>query len=169
MPGLNTEDWLYEVGKGWVAEGFDDRLIGAAKGADLAFAANPTGLDEPADFSVQVTNVQEMQLPEVTDEWVSEHLGEFDTLDAWKAAIAERCEFSAELLPQLKALETRWAQAGQGDYRIEVAGAVEESSKGSASIAAFTVATAKLAWPVLLHTSSTSARVSGSTAAETSR
>ncbi|MBB1074289.1 efflux RND transporter permease subunit [Rhodoferax sp. 4810] len=41
-----------------------------------------------------------------------------------------------ELLPQLKALEARWAQAGQGDYRIEVAGAVAESAKGSSSIAA---------------------------------
>jgi multidrug efflux pump subunit AcrB len=43
---------------------------------------------------------------------------------------------SAELLPQLKALELQWTSAGLGDYRIEVAGAVEESSKGSASIAA---------------------------------
>ena len=42
---------------------------------------------------------------------------------------------TTELLPQLKALEARWAAAG-GDFRIEVAGAVEESSKGSASIAA---------------------------------
>ncbi|MBE2261229.1 MAG: efflux RND transporter permease subunit [Burkholderiaceae bacterium] len=40
------------------------------------------------------------------------------------------------LLPQLKALEAKWAQRGQGAYRIEVAGAVEESSKGSASIVA---------------------------------
>jgi multidrug efflux pump len=39
---------------------------------------------------------------------------------------------TAELLPKLKALEAKWP-AG---YRIEVAGAVEESSKGSASIAA---------------------------------
>ncbi|MGA0572346.1 efflux RND transporter permease subunit [Variovorax sp. VNK109] len=39
---------------------------------------------------------------------------------------------TAELQPQLKALEAKWP-AG---YRIEVAGAVEESSKGSASIAA---------------------------------
>lgn len=39
---------------------------------------------------------------------------------------------SAELLPALRALEAKWP-AG---YRIEVAGAVEESSKGSASIAA---------------------------------
>lgn len=41
-----------------------------------------------------------------------------------------------ELLPALKALEAKWVAAGQTGYRIEVAGAVEESSKGSASIAA---------------------------------
>ncbi|WP_137895961.1 efflux RND transporter permease subunit [Ramlibacter sp. 2FC] len=41
-----------------------------------------------------------------------------------------------ELLPGLRRLEARWLAAGEGAYRIEVAGAVEESSKGSASIAA---------------------------------
>jgi multidrug efflux pump subunit AcrB len=39
-----------------------------------------------------------------------------------------------QLLPKLRELEARWHAAGQGAYRIEVAGAVEESSKGSASI-----------------------------------
>jgi len=43
---------------------------------------------------------------------------------------------TAELLPGLRQLEAAWAGAGQADYRIEVAGAVEESSKGSSSIAA---------------------------------
>ena len=43
---------------------------------------------------------------------------------------------TAQLLPELKALEAQWHAAGQTDYRIEVAGAVEQSSKGSASIAA---------------------------------
>ena len=43
---------------------------------------------------------------------------------------------TAELQPALKALEASWQAKGQGGYRIEVAGAVEESSKGSASIAA---------------------------------
>ena len=43
---------------------------------------------------------------------------------------------SNELLPQLKELEAKWATSGFAGYRIEVAGAVEESSKGSASIAA---------------------------------
>jgi multidrug efflux pump len=41
-----------------------------------------------------------------------------------------------ELQPALKALEAKWQAAGQTGYRIEVAGAVEESSKGSASIVA---------------------------------
>jgi multidrug efflux pump len=43
---------------------------------------------------------------------------------------------TAELLPALKAIEAGWAQRGLGAYRVEVAGAVEESSKGSSSIAA---------------------------------
>ena len=41
-----------------------------------------------------------------------------------------------ELLPQLRALEAKWKANGLNGYRIEVAGAVEESSKGSSSIAA---------------------------------
>ena len=43
---------------------------------------------------------------------------------------------TAQLLPELKKLEKQWASDGHADYRIHVAGAVEESSKGSASIAA---------------------------------
>ena len=88
--GLNTEDWLYEVGKGWVAEGFDDKLTGAATGATLTFSANPSGTTEPADFTVTVSNVQKLELPEVTDEWVSENLGEFETVTEWRVSIAER-------------------------------------------------------------------------------
>ena len=41
-----------------------------------------------------------------------------------------------ELQPKLKALEKTWHDSGMPGYRIEVAGAVEESSKGSASIVA---------------------------------
>ena len=41
-----------------------------------------------------------------------------------------------ELQPKLKALEDKWKTQGFSSYRVQVAGAVEESSKGSASIAA---------------------------------
>jgi trigger factor len=90
VPGLNVEDWSYEIGKGWVAEGFDDELIGATAGDELSFTATPSGTDEPADFTVTVTKVQEMVLPEVTDEWVSDHLGEYDTVAEWTEAVRER-------------------------------------------------------------------------------
>jgi multidrug efflux pump subunit AcrB len=43
---------------------------------------------------------------------------------------------TAELLPALKALESGWALRGLTAYRVQVAGTVEESSKGSSSIAA---------------------------------
>jgi multidrug efflux pump len=43
---------------------------------------------------------------------------------------------TGQLAPDLRKLEASWAAQGQGAYRIQVAGAVEESSKGSSSIAA---------------------------------
>jgi multidrug efflux pump subunit AcrB len=43
---------------------------------------------------------------------------------------------TAELLPALKALEKQWQAKGLAGYRIDVAGAVEQSSKGSSSIVA---------------------------------
>ena len=43
---------------------------------------------------------------------------------------------TAQLLPELNRLEASWKTAGNAAYRIEVAGAVAESSKGSSSIAA---------------------------------
>jgi trigger factor len=88
--GLNTEDWLYEVGKGWVADVFDEQLVGASPGERLEFSATPNGTEEPADFTVHVKKVQEIVVPELTDEWVEENLGEFDTVEEWRANVAER-------------------------------------------------------------------------------
>ncbi len=88
--GLNTEDWLYEVGKGWVADVFDEQLVGASPGERLEFNATPNGTEEAADFTVHVKKVQEIVVPELTDEWVEENIGEFDTVDEWRASITER-------------------------------------------------------------------------------
>lgn len=88
--GLNTEDWLYEVGKGWVADVFDEQLVGASPGERLEFSATPNGTNEPADFTVHVKKVQEIVAPELTDEWVDENIGEFDTVADWRADIAKR-------------------------------------------------------------------------------
>ena len=88
--GLNTEDWLYEVGKGWVAAGFDDQLIGSTAGDELVFSLVPNGNEEPADFEVKISRVQEMVLPELDDAWVDENVGEYDTVAGWRSALHDR-------------------------------------------------------------------------------
>lgn len=87
--GLNTEDWSYEVGQGWVSDDFDEQVTGAKAGDELSFSSTPKGTEEAADFTVNVTAVQEMQMPELTDEWVSDNLGEFDTVEAWNESLKE--------------------------------------------------------------------------------
>jgi trigger factor len=89
-PGLNVEDWSYEIGRGWVAPGFDDQLLGVKAGEELRFTATPNGTEEPADFHIKISRVQEQELPEVTDEWVSEHLAEFDSVEAWREGLRTR-------------------------------------------------------------------------------
>ena len=51
VPGLNVEAWLYEVGRGWVAKGFDDILVGLNAGDEKQFQAVPNGNEDEADFS----------------------------------------------------------------------------------------------------------------------
>ncbi len=90
VPGLNTDDWLYEVGKGWVAAGFDDRLIGQEVGAKLEFAAIPNGNTDEADFVVEIRRVQVKVLPELTDTWVDENIAEYDNVAGWRSSLADR-------------------------------------------------------------------------------
>ena len=88
--GLNTEDWSYELGQGWVSDDFDEQVTGASTGDVLTFTTTPKGTDDPVDMTVTVKAVQALALPELTDEWVSENTGEFDTVDEWLVSIRER-------------------------------------------------------------------------------
>ena len=88
--GLNTEDWSYELGQGWVADDFDEHMMGATAGDVLNFTTTPKGTEDAADFTVTVKSVQALELPELTDEWVAENTGEFETVEAWTASITER-------------------------------------------------------------------------------
>lgn len=95
VPGLNTEDWSYELGQGLVADGFDDQLDGVNVGDVVKFTATPKGTEEPADFTVTVKAIQTLQLPELTDDWVADNIGEYDTVDGWTSSI--RDELSEDL------------------------------------------------------------------------
>jgi trigger factor len=43
VAGLNTEDWSYEVGQGWIADGFDEQVTGVLPGVERRFSATPKG------------------------------------------------------------------------------------------------------------------------------
>ena len=94
LPGLNVDDWLYEVGRGWVAEDFDKQIVGAKAGQKLEFSSIPSGMTEVADFVVTIKKIQEQVLPDLTNEWVAEHLAEHETIEAWKSAARTRIEDS---------------------------------------------------------------------------
>ena len=92
VPGLNVEDWAYEVGKGWVSPSFDEKLIGEKLGSTITYSEAPNGTTDIAEMTVVVKKVQEMVLDDLTDEWVAEHVSEFETVDAWKASLRKRLE-----------------------------------------------------------------------------
>jgi trigger factor len=87
--GLDTEDWGYELGQGWVTDDFDEHLTGVSAGDEITFTSTPKGLDEPADFVVKVSSVQVSVVPELTDDWVADNIGEFDTVEDWNASLRE--------------------------------------------------------------------------------
>ncbi|MGB3734059.1 MAG: trigger factor [Ilumatobacter sp.] len=89
VTGLNTEDWSYEIGQGWVTDDFDEHLVGASAGDVVEFSSTPKGTEEAADFKVTVQSVQSRELPELTDEWVDENVGEFDSVEAWTSSLRE--------------------------------------------------------------------------------
>jgi len=90
LPGLNIEDWSYEVGQGWVTEEFDDKLLGAKAGDELSFSSVPKGTEEEADFTVKLTAVKSLVLPSVDDSWVEENIGEHTDVASWHASIREQ-------------------------------------------------------------------------------
>jgi trigger factor len=87
VPGMTTDDFLYELGSGTVLPELDQRLAGARLGDILAFDADLP--DGAVSLKVLVKDVKEKVLPEVTDEWASE-ASEFDTVAELRAAEARR-------------------------------------------------------------------------------
>ena len=149
VPGLNVESWLYEVGRGWVAKGFDDVLVGMNAGDEKEFKAVPNGNEDEADFRVKVVKVQELRLPDATDQWVADTFGEFDSVAAWKSAIAERMNASrlnqarssvvdrvTDELAKLVEIDLPEAMV-DGDLRSRVRNTVETFQRQGIAIAQF--------------------------------
>lgn len=83
------------IGKGPFGEDFDKAITGLKKDDTKTFSvsyddkfSNPDVQNKTVEFSVTITEVQEKQKPELTDELV-EKLTDFKTVDEYKADIAK--------------------------------------------------------------------------------
>ena len=90
VPGLNADDWSYEIGQGWVSDDFDEHLVGVTPGDERSFITTPKGTTEPVDVTIKVSRVQELVAPELNDEWVADNIVEFDTVSDWTASVRSR-------------------------------------------------------------------------------
>ena len=90
LPGLDVEDWSYEVGSGSVVEELDEQLIGATDGDLIVFTApHPVEAQDPIDFRVTVKKVRELVLPPANDQWAKE-ASDFETIDELRADLIGR-------------------------------------------------------------------------------
>jgi len=86
---LAAEDFLYEAGSGGVVPELDERLLGSSAGDTFDFESSPEGIEEPVTFEVEVKEVKELVLPDLTDEWAAE-ASEFATVEELTEDIATR-------------------------------------------------------------------------------
>ncbi len=86
---LSTQDFLYEVGSAAVVPELDEHVVGAKVGDVVEFESKVPNLEETVAFRVDVKEVKELVLPEVTDEWAAE-ASEFSNVDELVADITTR-------------------------------------------------------------------------------
>ena len=98
IPGLSSDDFLYELGSGTVIPELDEQLQGAKAGDSLKFTAELP--DGSVTFQVLVKENKEKLLPEVTDEWASE-ASEFATVDELRADVVRRVGLVKRVQAQL--------------------------------------------------------------------
>ena len=81
VPNLDVEDFLYRVGEDGFIPGLDAALTGHVIGDEVTFEVPaPEGsADGPITCFVKVKKVNQLVLPDVTDEWASE-ASEFETV-----------------------------------------------------------------------------------------
>lgn len=94
VPGGTATGLSYQVGSGELLAGLDSAVLGASAGEQRTFqtplvAGELAG--QTADVEVTVTAVNERELPEVTDQWVSDTTG-FDDGAAFLSDLRTRLE-----------------------------------------------------------------------------
>lgn len=94
----SAENYQLEIGGGQFIPGFEEQLIGLEPGMEKTITVtfpetyhNKDIAGKPAEFKVKVREIRAKVLPDLDDDF-AKNFGEFDTLDALKAKLAEHYE-----------------------------------------------------------------------------
>lgn len=107
---LEMSDFMYTVGSGSIAPEVDELILGLRAGEELVVTAN-AGVGQSVVYTMQLKQVKERVLPELTDEWVEENT-EWPTVDEMRDAV----------LTQMSKMKVVEAQMSQRDAMLVALG-----------------------------------------------
>ncbi len=124
--GGEAEGYSLEIGSGSFIEGFEEQLIGAARGEERKIQATfPEDYHQQelagkeAVFQVTVKEIKRPRLPELNDEFVQELTEEFNTLEEFRADIEKKLRENREGREKV-ALETKVIEKVASLCEVEV-------------------------------------------------
>jgi trigger factor len=103
---IDMSDYMYTVGSGVITEGVDELIVGLKAGEELKLNGS-MGAGVVATYELKLKQVKERELPELTDEWVTENT-EWESVDAMRDAI----------LGQMRSMKIVEAQSSQRDAAL---------------------------------------------------
>lgn len=99
IKALCSDARTFTTGKGNMPQGFEDAVIGMEPGEEKSFEFEGPDFDERGRETVQVVEatvrvieLQEEQVPAITDEWVATHMGMFKTVEELRGNIRKSLE-----------------------------------------------------------------------------
>jgi trigger factor len=107
---LEMSDFMYTVGSGSIAPEVDELILGLRAGEELVVTAGG-GAGQSVVYTMQLKQVKERILPELTDEWVEENT-EWATVDEMRDAV----------LTQMSKMKVVEAQMSQRDAMLVALG-----------------------------------------------
>ena len=107
---LEMSDFMYTVGSGSIAPEVDELILGLRSGEELVVTAN-AGVGQNMVYTMQLKQVKERILPELTDEWVEENT-DWPTVDEMRDAV----------LAQMSKMKVVEAQMSQRDAMLVALG-----------------------------------------------
>ena len=107
---LEMSDFMYTVGSGSIAPEVDDLILGLRAGEELVVTANASA-GQSIVYTMQLKQVKERILPELTDEWVEENT-DWPSVDEMRDAV----------LTQMSKMKVVEAQMSQRDAMLVALG-----------------------------------------------